>query len=283
MTVTTTNLLQTAQIGNYAVPAFNVHNLETAKAVLETAEELRSPVLLAATPGTIKYMGEEFLIGIMEAARKRFDIPFEVHLDHHENIEDIKRLIDAGVGSVMIDASHHPFEENIRIVKEVVDYASKHGVFVEAELGRLSGIEDDMSVDEKDAIYTNPDQASEFVERTGIHSLAVAIGTAHGLYKGEPKLDLERLKEIRAVVDIPLVLHGGSGLPDALVQETIDMGICKVNIATELKNAFVGGLKDHFIDYPDENDPRKYFKEAIGELKLVVADKIAMCKSAQRV
>lgn len=284
MTATTTsNLLRAAQIENYAVPAFNVHNLETAKAVLETAEELRSPVLLAATPGTIKYMGEEFLIGLMEAGRKRYGIPFEVHLDHHENVEDIKRLIDAGVRSVMIDASHHPFEENVEIVKEVVEYASKHGVFVEAELGRLSGIEDDMSVDEKDAIYTNPDQAKEFVDRTGIHSLAVAIGTAHGLYKGEPKLDLDRLKDIRAVVDIPLVLHGGSGLPDALVRETINLGICKVNIATELKNAFVSGLKDYFIDHPDENDPRKYFKDAVTELKQVAADKIAMCKSAQRV
>ncbi|MBS4206043.1 tagatose-bisphosphate aldolase subunit GatY [Lederbergia citrea] len=282
MAISTKNLLLEAQIGNYAVPAFNVHNLETAKAVLETAEELQSPVLLAATPGTIKYMGEEFLVGIMEASRKRYGIPFEVHLDHHENIDDIKRLVDAGVRSVMIDASHHPFEENVRIVKEVVDYASKRGAFVEAELGRLSGIEDDMSVDEKDAIYTNPQEAREFVERTGIDSLAVAIGTAHGLYKGEPKLDLDRLKEIRQVVDIPLVLHGGSGLPDELVQETIRMGICKVNIATELKNAFVANLKQHFVDHPEENDPRKYFKEAISGLKQVAADKIAMCQSAQK-
>ncbi|MBS4179373.1 tagatose-bisphosphate aldolase subunit GatY [Lederbergia citrea] len=282
MAISTKNLLLEAQIGNYAVPAFNVHNLETAKAVLETAEELQSPVLLAATPGTIKYMGEEFLVGIMEASRKRYGIPFEVHLDHHENIDDIKRLVDAGVRSVMIDASHHPFEENVRIVKEVVDYASKRGAFVEAELGRLSGIEDDMSVDEKDAIYTNPQEAREFVERTGIDSLAVAIGTAHGLYKGEPKLDLDRLKEIRQVVDIPLVLHGGSGLPDELVQETIRMGICKVNIATELKNAFVANLKQHFVDHPEENDPRKYFKEAISGLKRVAADKIAMCQSAQK-
>ncbi|MBW8348524.1 tagatose-bisphosphate aldolase subunit GatY [Bacillus sp. IITD106] len=276
------NLLQLAQAGNYAVPAFNIHNLEIAKAVLETAEEMKSPVLLAATPGTVKYMGEEFLIGIMEAAKKTYHIPFEVHLDHHENIDDIKRMIDMGVGSVMIDASHHPFEENIAIVKEVVEYASNYGVFVEAELGRLSGIEEDMSVDEKDAIYTNPPQAKEFVERTGIHSLAVAIGTAHGLYKGEPKLDLERLQEIREVVDIPLVLHGGSGLPDALVQETIRMGICKVNIATELKNAFVAGLSKYLSDHPEQNDPRKYFSDAITNLKKVAADKINMCQSAGR-
>lgn len=282
MAVKTGNLLQSAQIGNYAVPAFNIHNLETVKAVLETAEELQSPVLLAATPGTIKYMGKEFLMGLAEAARKKYSIPFEVHLDHHENIDDIKKLVDLGVRSVMIDASHHPFEENIRIVKEVVDYARKHGAVVEAELGRLSGIEDDMSVDEKDAIYTNPAEAREFVQRTGIDSLAVAIGTAHGLYKGEPKLDLDRLREIRKVVDIPLVLHGASGLSTELVQETIRMGICKVNIGTELKNAFVSGLKEHFIDHPEENDPRKYFNEAITGLKEVVADKINMCHSAQK-
>ncbi|MCJ7841543.1 tagatose-bisphosphate aldolase subunit GatY [Lederbergia sp. NSJ-179] len=282
MTDSSKNLFQLAQAGKYAIPAFNVHNLEITKAVLETAQEMQSPVLLAATPGTVKYMGEEFLIGMMKAARKKYTIPFEVHLDHHENVADIKRMIDMGVGSVMIDASHHPFEENMKIVKEVVDYAHPKGVLVEAELGRLSGIEDDMSVDEKDAIYTNPDQAKEFVERTGIDTLAVAIGTAHGLYKGEPKLDLERLQEIRAVVDIPLVLHGASGIPDALVHETIRLGICKVNVATELKNAFVAGLRVYLSAHPEENDPRKYFSEAITDLKRVVADKITMCQSAQK-
>ena len=276
------NLLQSAQAGKYAVPAFNIHNLETTKAVLETAEELRSPVLIAATPGTIKYVGEEFFIGLMEAAKKKYSIPFEFHLDHHEDVDEIKRLIQAGVGSVMIDASHHPFEENVRIVKEVVDFANEHGVFVEAELGRLSGIEDDMSVDEKDAIYTNAAEAKAFVEQTGIHSLAVAIGTAHGLYKGEPKLDLERLQEIREVVDIPLVLHGASGLPDELVQRTIDMGICKVNVATELKNAFVKELKQHFVDHPEANDPRHYFADAISSLKKVAGDKMNMCRSSNK-
>lgn len=282
MATSTMNLFQQAQAGKYAIPAFNIHNLEITKAVLETAEEMQSPVLLAATPGTVKYVGEEFLIGIMEAAKKKYSIPFEVHLDHHENVEDIKRMIDMGVGSVMIDASHHSFEENIKIVQDVGDYARPKGVLVEAELGRLSGIEDDMSVDEKDAIYTNPVQAREFVERTGIDTLAVAIGTAHGLYKGEPKLDLERLKEIREVVDIPLVLHGASGIPDALVHETIRLGICKVNVATELKNAYVAGLRNYLSAHVDENDPRKYFSEAIEDLKKVVESKITMCQSAQK-
>ena len=276
------NLVLEAQSKNYAVPAFNTHNMEIVKAVLETAEEMNSPVLLALTPGTIKYLGEDFIVGIMEAARKTYNVPFEFHLDHHDNVDDIKRLIDAGIRSVMIDASHHPFEENIRIVKEVVDYAAPRGAIVEAELGRLSGVEDDMSVDEKDAIYTNPDQAQDFVERTGINSLAVAIGTAHGLYKGEPKLDLDRLKDIQKVVDIPLVLHGGSGLPEALVQKTIQMGICKVNVSTELKNAFASGLRRYFSKHPEENDPRKYFQEAVAELKQIVTNKIHMCHSGQK-
>jgi tagatose 1,6-diphosphate aldolase GatY/KbaY len=275
-------ILLEAQSKGYAVPAFNIHNLETIKTVLETAQELRSPVLIAATPSTVSYMGEEFLISMMEAAKKRYDIPICFHLDHHEKINDIKALIDSGVHSVMIDASHHDFEENIRIVREVVDYASSFGVAVEAELGRLSGVEDDLEVDEKDQIYTNPSQAKEFVSRTGIDSLAVAIGTAHGLYKGEPKLDIERLSAIQREVDIPLVLHGASGLPDELVQKTIKNGICKVNIATELKIAFANGLRGYLNEHPDANDPRYYFKDAVREMKLVVADKIKMCGSMNR-
>ena len=282
MITSRSTILLEAQSKGYAVPAFNIHNLETMKTVLETAQELRSPVLIAATPSTVSYMGEEFLISMMEAAKKRYDIPICFHLDHHEKINDIKALIDSGVHSVMIDASHHDFEENIRIVREVVDYASSFGVAVEAELGRLSGVEDDLEVDEKDQIYTNPAQAKEFVSRTGIDSLAVAIGTAHGLYKGEPKLDIERLSAIQREVDIPLVLHGASGLPDELVQQTIKNGICKVNIATELKIAFANGLRGYLNEHPDANDPRYYFKDAVREMKLVVADKIKMCGSMNR-
>ncbi|PGZ94524.1 MULTISPECIES: tagatose-bisphosphate aldolase subunit GatY [unclassified Bacillus (in: firmicutes)] len=282
MITSRSTILLEAQSKGYAVPAFNIHNLETMKTVLETAQELRSPVLIAATPSTVSYMGEEFLISMMEAAKKRYDIPICFHLDHHEKINDIKALIDSGIHSVMIDASHHDFEENIRIVREVVDYASSFGVAVEAELGRLSGVEDDLEVDEKDQIYTNPAQAKEFVSRTGIDSLAVAIGTAHGLYKGEPKLDIERLSAIQREVDIPLVLHGASGLPDELVQQTIKNGICKVNIATELKIAFANGLRGYLNEHPDANDPRYYFKDAVREMKLVVADKIKMCGSMNR-
>ena len=282
MIITKSEILLDAQSNGYAVPTFNIHNLETMKTVLETAQELRSPVMIAVTPSTVDYIGQEFLIELMDAAKKSYDIPICFHLDHHEKVEDIKALIQKGIPSVMIDASHHTFEENVRIVREVVEFAAPFGVAVEAELGRLSGVEDDLEVDEKDQIYTNPEQASEFVSRTGISSLAVAIGTAHGLYKGEPKLDLERLAAIQKEVSIPLVLHGGSGLPDELVQKTIKLGICKVNIATELKMAFVKGLRSYLQEHPDANDPRHYFQDAVAEMKKVTADKIKMCGSMNR-
>ncbi|AAU18612.1 MULTISPECIES: tagatose-bisphosphate aldolase subunit GatY [Bacillus cereus group] len=281
MLVSTQFILRNAQEQGYAVPAFNIHNLETLKAVIESAVELRSPVIIAATPGTIKYMGKEYLLHMIEAARKQYEIPISLHLDHHEDISDIKNCIDSGVRSVMIDASHHPFEENVQIVQEVSLYAKQYGVTVEAELGQLSGIEEDIKVE--NSIYTDPYQAKEFVERTNIDSLAVAIGTAHGLYKGEPKLDLQRLINIRKQVNIPLVLHGASGLSDSLVQETIRLGICKVNIATELKIAFGTALRHYLHSHPEENDPRKYFSDAIMAMKRVVADKIKMCKSLNRV
>ncbi|WP_459500824.1 class II fructose-1,6-bisphosphate aldolase [Bacillus sp. C1] len=281
MLVSTQFILRNAQENGYAVPAFNIHNLETLKAVIETAVELRSPVIIAATPGTIKYMGKEFLVNMIEAARKLYDIPISLHLDHHEDVEDIKECIDLGVRSVMIDASHHPFERNIQIVQEIVSYAKQYGTTVEAELGQLSGIEENIIVET--SIYTDPYQAKEFVERTNIDSLAVAIGTAHGLYKGEPKLDLQRLADIQKQIDIPLVLHGASGLSNSLVQETIRLGICKVNIATELKIAFVTELRNYLYTHPEENDPRKYFSDAIRAMKRVVADKIKMCNSLNRV
>ncbi|CAM4242213.1 tagatose-bisphosphate aldolase [Bacillus manliponensis] len=281
MLVSTQFMLQNAKENGYAVPAFNIHNLETLKAVIETAVELCSPVIIAVTPGTIKYMGKEFLIHMIQAARERYDIPISLHLDHHENIKDIKECIDLGVRSVMIDASHRPFEENIQIVREVVSYAHQYGATVEAELGQLSGIEDELVIEK--SIYTDPNEAMQFVERTNIDSLAVAIGTAHGLYKGEPKLDLQRLADIQKKVHIPLVLHGASGLKDSLVQETIRLGICKVNIATELKLAFAAKLRNYLYNHPEENDPRNYFKDAIVAMKIVVADKIKMCKSVNRV
>lgn len=272
-------MLIDARKGGYAVPAFNIHNLETLQVVSEAAGECNSPLMIAATPSTLKYAGEDYLLAIVNVAAKRYNIPIAVHLDHAEDIPYIKTLIDMGYKSVMIDASHHPFEENISIVREVVDYAHSRGVSVEAELGRLGGQEDDLMVDEKDSFFTNPKSAIEFVERTGIDSFAVAIGTAHGMYKSEPKLDFARLQEISELVDIPLVLHGGSGIPDKDVQRTLTHGIAKVNIATELKIPFAAAVRDHFLENPNANDPRKYLTPGKDAMKKVAIEKILMLGS----
>lgn len=278
--ISSNNMLKKAQKENYAVPAFNIHNLETMQVVVETVAELQSPVILAGTPGTYSYAGTENIIAIAYELSKKHNVPLALHLDHHESYQDIINKIDAGVRSVMIDGSHFPFEENINIVKQVVEYAHRYDVSVEAELGRLGGIEDDLVVDAKDALYTNPQQAVEFIEKTGIDSLAIAIGTAHGLYKSDPKLDFDRLSEIRSIVNIPLVLHGASGVPDKDVRECIKRGICKVNVATELKIAFADALKSYLIENPDANDPRHYMKPAKLAMKEIVKKIITTCGCA---
>ena len=280
--ISTREMLNKAQREGYAVPAFNIHNLETLEVVVETAAELKSPVILAGTPSTIKYAGGEYIVAMANVAAKQHDIPIAIHLDHYEDVEEIKHYVDLGFKSVMIDASHSPFEENIEIVKQVVEYAHKNDATVEAELGRLGGQEDDLIVDEKDTKFTNPAQAKEYVERTGIDSLAVAIGTAHGLYHGEAKLDFDRLKEIRDVVDVPLVLHGASNIPDELVKKAISLGICKVNVATDLKIPFSDAVKKYFIENPEANDPRKYMEPGKEAMRRVVAEKIMVCGSNGR-
>lgn len=277
--VSTREMLIKAQREGYAVPAFNIHNLETLQVVVETAAELNSPVILAGTPSTINYAGGEFIVSMAEVAAEKYDIPIAIHLDHYEEVDEIKEYVKLGFKSAMIDASHKTYEDNIATVKEVVDFAHKYDTTVEAELGRLGGQEDDLIVDEKDSKYTNPKQAKEFVEKTGIDSLAVAIGTAHGLYKGEAKLDFDRLKEIRDMVDIPLVLHGASDVPDELVKKAISLGICKVNVATDLKIPFSDAVKKYFIDNPTANDPRKYMQPGKDAMKKIVAHKIMLCGS----
>lgn len=277
--LSTREMLKKAQKEGYAVPAFNIHNLETLKVVVETANELKSPVILAGTPSTIEYAGGDYLVSMAKVASEKYDIPIAIHLDHFEDVEKIKGYVREGFNSTMIDASHEAYEDNIRIVSEVVEYAHKFDATVEAELGRLGGQEDDLVVDEKDAMYTNPEQARDFVEKTGIDSLAVAIGTAHGLYKGKAKLDFDRLKEIRAKVDVPLVLHGASDVPDELVKKAIELGICKVNIATDLKIPFSDAVKRYFNDNPNANDPRKYMTPGKEAMKEIVKHKILLCGS----
>ncbi|EJL6626958.1 tagatose bisphosphate family class II aldolase [Vibrio cholerae] len=277
--ISSREMLKRAQLGGYAVPAFNIHNLETVQVVVETASEMGSPVILAGTPGTYDYAGTDYLISICKEAAHKHSIPLVLHLDHHEDLQDIRNKVEHGIRSVMIDGSHYAFEQNIEIVHSVVQLCHRFDASVEAELGRLGGQEDDLIVDSADALLTDPASAAEFVRRTGIDSLAVAIGTAHGLYKAEPRLDFARLEKIRAVVDIPLVLHGASGVPDEIVRRCIGLGVCKVNVATELKIAFADAVKGHFAEHPDANDPRKYITPGKAAMKRVVMDKIRLCGS----
>ncbi|NHB94187.1 tagatose bisphosphate family class II aldolase [Photorhabdus cinerea] len=278
--ISSRQMLKKALCEGYAVPAFNVHNLETVQVIAETAARLASPVILAGTPATFSYAGTDYLVSICQEAARRHNLPLALHLDHHEELEDISHKVTAGVRSVMIDGSHLPFEENIRKVTEVVRFCQRYDVSVEAELGRLGGQEDDLNVSNTDSFFTDPLAAKAFVARTGIDSLAVAIGSAHGLYHGEPHLDFERLAAIRERVDIPLVLHGASGIPEAMVQQAIALGVCKVNVATDLKIAFADAVKSYFIQHPDANDPRKYIVPGKQAMQAVVEEKIQICGSA---
>lgn len=277
--VNTKAMLLDAQKHGYAIPAFNIHNLETVQVITEAAAELNSPVILAATPGTFSYAGRDYIQAIVEAAAVRYSIPIALHLDHHENKSDIEESLNLGVKSVMIDGSHHPFQENIKITKDIVTLAHEFGATVEGELGRLGGQEDDLVVNKEDSFYTDPDAAVIFAKETGIDSLAVAIGTAHGMYASEPKLDFERLAIIQKKVDIPLVLHGASGISLEDVRRSISLGCTKVNIATELKIPFSGALRKYLVDHPEESDPRKYMAQAKKDMKQVVYEKIKMCMS----
>lgn len=275
-------MLRQAQQQGYAVPAFNIHNLETIQVVAETAAEMQSPVIMAGTTGTYQYAGVEYLVAICQQAAKKYNLPFALHLDHHEVLTDIEFKVKSGVRSVMIDASHLPFEDNIAKVCGVVRTCHRYDVSVEAELGRLGGREDNIIVDATGSIFTDPDRAFDYVQRTGIDSLAVAIGSAHGLYQGEPQLDFVRLAQIRRKVDIPLVLHGASGIPEPLLRQSIELGICKVNVATELKIAFSDAVKAFFVENPASSDPREYMEPGKRAMRAVVADKIRMCGSAGR-
>ncbi len=273
--VTTTEMFKKAQEGNYAVGAFNVENLEMVMAVIEAAEELNSPVILQTTPSTVKYAGLDYYLANAKVAAERAKVPVAMHLDHGSSFELAAQAFRAGYTSIMIDGSHSSFEENIKISKAVVDMCKPAGIAVEAELGKVGGKEDDL--DGGEGGFTDPQEAKEFVERTGVDSLAVAIGTAHGMYKGEPKLDLDRLSQIKEVVSIPLVLHGGSGIPDSKVQESIEIGICKVNYATELRIAFTNGVNKYLSENKDAIDPKKYNKAGMEEVKAFVKEKIKVC------
>jgi len=275
--VTSKQMLLDAQKGGYAVGAFNVENMEMVMAVVETAEELASPVILQTTPSTVKYAGLELFVANVAAAAKKASVPVALHLDHGSSFDLAVQAIKEGYTSVMIDGSHEAFEDNIAVSAKVVAVAKPNAIPVEAELGKVGGKEDDLEA-EADT-NTDPQEAKEFVERTGVDSLAVAIGTAHGFYNGTPVLDKERLSEIRAVVEVPLVLHGASGLSDEDVKDCVKRGICKVNFATELRVAFTDGIKETLAEKPNTYDPKVLGKAGMAKVKALVKNKILVCGS----
>lgn len=273
--VTTKKMLLDAQKGGYAVGAFNVENMEMVQAVVAAAEELQAPVIMQTTSSTVKYADMALFHANVKAVADASSVPVALHLDHGSSFELAMKALRKGYTSIMIDGSHDPFEENIAITKKVVDACAPSDIPVEAELGKVGGKEDDL--DGGEGGYTDPLEAKEFAERTGISCLAVAIGTAHGVYSGVPKLDLDRLSEIKEVVTIPLVLHGASGLSEEAVKESITRGICKVNFATELRIAFTEGIKEYLTNNPDTIDPKKYNAVGRENVKNLVMDRMKMC------
>jgi fructose-bisphosphate aldolase class II len=300
--VTNRDLLLPASQNAYAVGAFNINNLESLLAVAEAAAEEKSPVIVAVTPSAIKYAGLPYLTRIVKTAAESAPVPMSLHLDHGENFETVSKCIEAGFTSVMIDGSFLKLEENVALTKQVINLAHPKGVTVEAELGRLAGVEES-TVEEKEAILTDPNTAEEFIEKTGVDALAVAIGTSHGAYKfkAEPKLDFERLQLIRKKVNIPLVLHGASsvpqgiiekavkygaelagarGLPEEHIQRAIANGIAKINIDTDLRLAFTATIREFLANSPKEFDPRKILGPAKEAMKEVVKGKMRLFGSS---
>ena len=294
--VTTKEMFEKAYKGGYAIGAFNVNNMEMIQAIVEAANECKSPVILQVSAGARKYANPVYLKHLVEAAVETTDIP----IDHGADFEICKSSIDGGFTSVMIDASSKPWEENIAITRKVVDYAHAHGVVVEAELGKLAGVEDDVKVEAKDALFTSPDEVEEFTARTGIDSLAIAIGTSHGAYKfkpgQDPKLRLDILAEIeKRLPNFPIVLHGASsvpqdkvaivnsfggsmpdaiGIPESELQKAAKMAVCKINIDSDLRVAFTAAIRKHFVENPSHFDPRQYLGDARAMMKEMVKHKI---------
>ena len=289
-------LFERAYKEGYAVGAFNVNNMEIIQGIIEAATEEQSPAILQVSAGARKYAGQNYLVKLVEAALLESDLPLVLHLDHGQDFAICKACIDGGFTSVMIDGSHLPFKENIALTKEVVDYAKARGIWVEAELGQLAGVEDDVSAEK--SVYTDPDQAVEFVERTGCDSLAIAIGTSHGAYKfkGEAKLDFARLEKIgKLLPGYPLVLHGASsvppefvkmansyggqvgdarGVPEELLRKAASMAVCKINIDTDIRLAMTANIRKYFTENPEAFDPRAYLTPARKAVKDMVQHKI---------
>lgn len=298
--VTSTEMFKKAYDGGYAIGAFNVNNMEIIQGITEAAKEENAPLILQVSSGARKYANHTYLMKLIEAAVIETELPICVHLDHGDTFELCKSCIDGGFTSVMIDGSHHPFEENIRLTKQVVEYAHDHGVVVEGELGRLEGIEDEVKVSAADASYTDPDQVQEFVARTGVDSLAIAIGTSHGAYKfkpgTKPQLRFDILEEVQNRLPwFPIVLHGASsvmpefvsminkyggdmpdavGVPEDMLRRAASMAVCKINIDSDLRLAMTGTIRKYLAENPSHFDPRQYLKPARAAIKEMVRHKL---------
>ena len=273
-------LLEHAAENHYAVGAFSVHNAETVKAILAAAEKEKAPVILMVGQKVIQYMGLEHMKEIVDSLVKEASVPVCVHLDHSRTFEQNVQAIHAGFQSVMFDGSQLPYEENVEITRSIARIAHSLGLGMEGEIGKIGGTEDDISVEEKNAMLTTADEAVQFSQASGVDYLAVSIGTAHGVYKVEPKLNFERLEEIVEAVQKPIVLHGGSGVPDEQVQQAIARGVAKVNVDTELRQAFTAGLREALSANPEEIHPANYLTEAMKRMEEKTAEKIRLFGSA---
>lgn len=296
--VTSKEMFEKAYAGGYAIGAFNVNNMEIIQGIVAAAKEENAPLILQVSSGARKYANPTYLTKLVEAAVLDSGLPICLHLDHGDSFELCKDCVDKGFTSVMIDASSHAFSDNIKITKNVVEYAHDHGVVVEAELGRLAGVEDDVKVKAEDSSYTDPDQVQEFVEKTGVDSLAIAIGTSHGAYKfkGKPELDFARLEKITNMLPgFPLVLHGAStvipqfveecnkyggkldgaqGVPEDMLLKAGKFGVCKINIDTDLRLAMTASIRKYMHEHPADFDPRQYLKPAREAIKQMVVHKM---------
>lgn len=266
----------------YAVGQFNINNLEFTQAIVEVANEEGSPVILGASEGAIKYMGIAYTAAIARAAAEMSKVPVILHLDHGGSFDMVMQCLRYGWTSIMIDGSHHPYAENMALTKKVVEACHALGVHVEGELGRIGGVEDDLTVDAREAALVQPKEAKEFVQATGIDALAPAIGSAHGHYQGKPELAFNRLREVRDVTGIPLVLHGGTGIPDEDIRQAISLGVSKINVNTENQSAFTDAIRAVFEKDKKVYDPRKYLGPAREAIKEAVRAKIRLFGSAGR-
>lgn len=280
--VSMNEFLPRAKKEKFAVGQFNVNNLEYFQAIIEAAKEERSPLIFGASEGAIRYIGLKNVVALAKVAAEEVDVPVALHLDHGSSFEVVMQCIQAGFTSVMFDGSHHPYEENIRLTKKVVEAAHAVGVSVEGELGTIGGVEDDLSVSEEDANLANPKEAIRFWEETGVDALAIAVGTAHGIYKGEPKIHYDIIDEVARQIDAPIVLHGGSGVPDESIKEAISYGAAKINVNTENQVAQVKVIRELLAKNPDMIDPRKYLGPAREAIKETVKEKMRLFGSSGR-